>query len=171
MGELVLREVRPEDSARLAEIYAYYVVNTAVSFEYEAPSAEEFAKRIQNISRNYPYFVCEQDHRIIGYAYASAYSVRSAYAWTVTTSIYVDKDYRRQGVGRMLYAELENRLKQMGIVNILAGAAFCEIEDEYLTHDSLKFHCKEGFEQVAHMKGIGRKFDRWYDLLWMQKKL
>ena len=71
----------------------------------------------------------------------------------------------------MLYRELERRLKEMGIMNVLAGAAYSDIEDEYLTHDSCDFHRQAGFSEVAHMKSIGRKFDRWYDLVWLQKKL
>ena len=62
-------------------------------------------------------------------------------------------------------------LVERGIVNLLAGTAYSEVEDEYLTHDSYNFHRKQGFEKAAHMKGIGKKFDRWYDLLWMQKKI
>lgn len=171
MGEFYIRDASIEDAKRLVEIYSYYVLNTAVSFEYEVPSAEEFKDRIKKINEKYPYMVCIKDNRIVGYVYASAYSVRSAYDWTVATSIYIDRDYRRQGIGRMLYKELEERLKAQGIVNILAGAAFCEQEDEYLSHDSYKFHLKEGYSKVAHMKGVGKKFGRWYDLLWLQKKI
>ena len=75
------------------------------------------------------------------------------------------------GVGSLLYKELENRLKKMGIVNLLAGVAFCEKEDEYLTHASPNFHLSQGYTEVAHMKGVGKKFDRWYDLKWFQKEL
>jgi phosphinothricin acetyltransferase len=171
MGEFYIRDASIEDAKRLVEIYSYYVLNTAVSFEYEVPSAEEFKDRIKKINEKYPYMVSIKDNRIVGYVYASAYSVRSAYDWTVATSIYIDRDYRRQGIGRMLYKELEERLKAQGIVNILAGAAFCEQEDEYLSHDSYKFHLKEGYSKVAHMKGVGKKFGRWYDLLWLQKKI
>ena len=171
MGEYKIREVKPEDAGRLAEIYAYYVENTAISFEYEAPSAAEFERRIRKITEKYPYLVCEKDGLVIGYVYASAYSGRAAYAWTVTTSIYVDRECRRQGIGSLLYAELEKRLREQRIVNLLAGVAFCEEEDEYLTHDSCRFHEREGYEKVAQMKTVGKKFDRWYDLVWMQKKL
>ena len=171
MSDLLIREVKIEDAKRLAEIYSYYVLNTAVSFEYEVPTAEEFKGRIENVIKKYPYLVCEMDGKVVGYAYASAYSVRDAYSWTATTSIYLDKDYRRMGIGSKLYCELNKRLKDMGIRNILAGAAFCEKEDEFLTHDSFKFHTNQGFEKVAHMKKIGKKFDRWYDLLWMQKEI
>ena len=166
-----IREVQISDAPRLAEIYSYYVKNTAVSFEYEAPTAEEFEKRIKNTTEKYPYLICVDDGKVVGYAYAGAYSTRQAYDWTATTSIYVDKEYRRKGIGTLLYDELEKRLKEQGIVSLLAGVASCEIEDEYLKHESSKFHMSKGYTQVAHMKAVGKKFDRWYDLLWYQKRL
>ena len=169
--ELFIRDADPEDAKKLVEIYSYYVLNTAVSFEYEVPSVADFENRIKTTKEKYPYLVCLLNDRIVGYAYAGPYSSREAYNWTATTSIYVDKDYRRQGIGSLLYKELEKRLKEQGIVNLLAGAAYSDEEDEYLTHDSYKFHIRLGYTKVAHMKTIGKKFDRWYDLLWMQKKL
>ncbi len=170
-NNLKVRKVQISDADRLAEIYSYYVLNTAVSFEYEAPSADEFVKRIETTIKKYPYLVCEKDDQVVGYAYAGAYSVREAYSWTVSTSIYVDKDHRREGIGSLLYASLENELKKQGVINLLAGVAFSEKEDEYLSHDSYQFHLKEGYEKVAHIKTIGKKFNRWYDLLWLQKKI
>ena len=166
-----IREVQISDAPRLAEIYSYYVKNTAVSFEYEAPTAEEFVKRIMCTTEKYPYLICVDDGKVVGYAYAGAYSTRQAYDWTATTSIYVDKEYRRKGIGTLLYDELEKRLKEQGIVNLLAGVASCEDEDEYLTHGSSTFHICKGYTQVAHMNAVGKKFDRWYDLLWYQKRL
>ena len=171
MSELKIRDAQLEDAVRLVEIYSHYVLDTAVSFECTAPSVEEFAERIKNIKTKFPYLVCEKDGKIIGYVYASSYSSRAAYDWTVSTSIYVDKDCRRNGAGALLYKELEKRLKEKGIVNLLAGVAFCEKEDEYLTHDSQKFHLKMGYSEVAHMKGVGKKFERWYDIKWFQKKI
>ena len=93
MIELVnIREVQISDAQRLAEIYSFYVKNTAVSFEYEVPTADEFVKRIKHTREKYPYLVCVDDGKVVGYAYAGAYSVRQAYDRTVTTLIYVDKD-------------------------------------------------------------------------------
>ena len=171
MNELKIRDAQIEDTERLLEIYSHYILNTAVSFEYDVPTLDEFKERIRNIKKKYPYLVCEKDGKIIGYVYASAYSPRAAYNWTVTTSIYVDKDCRRIGAGALLYKELEKRLKEIGIVNLLAGVAFSENEDEYLSHDSPKFHLKQDYYEVAHMKEVGKKFDRWYDLKWYQKKI
>lgn len=171
MSNLIIRDVKIEDAARLVEIYRPYVEKTAVSFEYKVPTVSEFENRIRNITKKYPYLVCERDGKIIGYVYASAYSSREAYNWTVDTSIYVDKDCRRSGAGSLLYKELEKKLKAIGIVNLLAGVAFIEQEDEYLTHDSPKFHLNQGYTEVAYMKSVGKKFDRWYDLKWYQKKI
>ena len=169
--EYKIREAQVEDAARLVEIYSYYITDTAVSFEYEVPTIDEFKERITKIKEKYPYIVCEKDGVIVGYAYASSYHPRAAYDWTVATSIYVDRNIHRQGIGRALYGVLEERLKKQGIVNLLAGVAYCDPEDEYLTQDSFKFHTRMGYEKVAHMKGVGKKYDRWYDLLWMQKKI
>lgn len=169
--ELKIREATLDDAARLVEIYAPYIRETAVSFEYEVPTVDEFKERIKNVKEKYPYLVCEKDDLIVGYVYASAYSKREAYDWTVGTSIYVDKNFRRMGIGSLLYKHLEEGLKKMGIENLLAGVAYCEREDEYLTKDSYKFHLREGYVMAGHLKDVGKKFDRHYDLLWMQKKL
>ena len=166
-----IREATLEDAERLVEIYSHYVLNTAVSFEYEVPTVTEFRERMRNIMKKYPYLVAVKDDLVVGYVYSVANSTREAYSWTAANSIYVDKDYRRQGIGSLLYGELEKRLKEQGIVNLLAGSAFCDVEDEYLTHASYKFHKHMGYEKVAQLKAIGKKFDRWYDLLWMQKKI
>ena len=170
-GNLIIREATLLDAKRLVEIYAPYVKTTAVSFEYKVPTVEEFEERIRHIKEKYPYIVCLKDEKIVGYAYASAYSSREAYSWTTVSSIYVDKEFHRQGVGALLYTELEDRLRKQGIKNLLAGVAYIEVEDEYLTKDSYNFHTKMGYEKVAVMKAIGKKFDRWYDLIWLQKKL
>lgn len=166
-----IRKAKIEDAKRLVEIYSYYVLNTAISFEYVVPTEEEFSDRMRKVMEKYPYLVAEKDGHIVGYAYSSPYSCREAYAWSVANSIYLDKDYRRQGIGSLLYRELEKHLTAMGMVNLLAGVAYCEEEDEYLTHGSYNFHTHMGYEKVAHMKDIGKKFDRWYDLLWLQKKI
>lgn len=168
---LTIREAMPADAARLVEIYSYYVSDTAVSFEYKVPTVSEFEDRIKKIKKSYPYIVCLDGDKIIGYAYAGSYSEREAYNWTAMSSIYVDKEYRRCGAGSLLYKELEERLSAQNIVNLLAGVAYCEQEDEYLSQDSYKFHLKSGYEEVARMKKVGKKFDRWYDLVWFQKRL
>lgn len=168
---LRIRDAEEADAEQLIEIYSYYVEKTAVSFEYKVPTVSEFKERIRNTKESFPYLVCVFENKIIGYAYAGSYSSREAYDWTATASIYVDKDYHRIKAGTLLYASLEEKLKKQGIINVLAGVAYIENEDEYLTHDSPNFHLSQGYTKVAHMKNVGKKFDRWYDLLWFQKTL
>jgi len=171
MSEYIIRPVREEDAKRLTEIYAYYVENTAVSFEYTAPDEQEFIRRIKETTKVYPYLVYEKDGLVLGYAYAGRYASRAAYDWTVSSSIYIDKEHRCGGIGRALYAELEDRLRAMGMKSIIAGIAYLEKEDEYLKNDSVYFHEKVGYERVAQVKAAGKKFGRWYDLVLSQKML
>ena len=166
---IYIRKVNENDIERLVEIYSYYVENTAISFEYNPPTIEEFKYRVDKLSKKYPYLVAQIDGRVVGYVYASAYNTREAYNWTVTMSIYVDKDYKRCKIGSALYEAIEEKLKEQGIVNMMAAVAYVEKEDEYLTQDSYKFHIKNGYIKVGQMKKVGKKFDRWYDLLWLQK--
>ena len=97
---LHIRTACAEDAPGLLEIYAPYVENTMITFEYQVPSPGEFKERICRTLENYPYLVAEADGRLLGYAYASAFKDRAAYAWSAETSIYVRQNYRRNGVGR-----------------------------------------------------------------------
>ena len=167
-----IRTVTPEDAERLLEIYSYYVKNTAISFEYEIPSLEEFRERIVNISKKYPYICAIADEKIIGYAYAGVFHEREAYRHSVELSIYVDLERRRGGCGRALYAALEERLKNQGIKNLYACIAVPPKKaDEYLTFDSMKFHKKMGYKIAGHFHSCGIKFYRWYDMIYMEKLL
>lgn len=171
MKEILIRTANPEDAPKLLEIYAPYVIGTAVSFEYEVPSVEEFARRIENTLQKYPYLVAEQNGEILGYAYASSFHTRAAYAWCAETSIYVKTDVKKQGIGKALYQELELRLKQQNILNLYACIAYPEREDEYLTKDSVRFHECLGFELIGEFHKCGYKFDRWYNIVWMEKHI
>jgi phosphinothricin acetyltransferase len=164
--------VTPDDAERLLEIYSYYVKNTAISFEYEVPSLEEFRQRIVNISKKYPYICAIVDGTIIGYAYAGVFHEREAYRHSVELSIYVDLERRRGGCGRSLYGALEERLKAQGIKNLYACIAVPPKKaDEYLTFGSMKFHRKMGFKTAGHFHACGIKFGRWYDMIYMEKIL
>jgi phosphinothricin acetyltransferase len=169
MEQIDIRPANPEDAAALLAIYAPYVEGTAISFEYEVPSVEEFRQRITNLSKDYPYLVAEKGGRIVGYAYAHIFHGRAAYQWSVETSIYVDKNEKRKGIGKQLHDALEQALKAQGILNMNAAIAYIEQEDEYLTHDSIRFHERLGYKKVAHFHQCGRKFGRWYDVIWMEK--
>ena len=171
MENLKIRSAVPEDAARLLEIYSYYIVNTAVTFEYDVPSQGEFKKRIENTLEKYPYLVLECGGRTVGYAYAGVFKNRAAYDRSCEVSIYLDRNKRRQGYGKMLYEALEEKLKEQGILNMYACIADPIAEDEYLTKDSEKFHEKLGFAKVGEFHKCGYKFGRWYNMIWMEKMI
>ena len=121
------------------------------------------------MQEKYPYLAALAEGRIVGYAYVSPFKERAAYDWAVETSIYVAMDARRMGVGAKLYAKLEECLKAQGILNVNACIGYPEKEDEYLTRDSVRFHEKLGYKMVGQFHACGYKFDRWYDMVWMEK--
>ena len=165
-----IRHATPEDAEALLGIYSHYVKNTAVTFEYEVPSAEEFRMRIANTLKKYPYLVAEEDGKAVGYAYASPFKTRAAYDHSVEASIYVSRDQRRTGIGSLLLDTLEADLKKMNIFNVNACISVPDgEEDEYLTFDSVRFHEKKGYSLVGMFHKCGYKFGRWYNMVWMEK--
>jgi len=115
-----IRNVTTQDAERLLEIYAYYVENTAISFEIDVLSLVEFKVRIKNTLKKYPYLVIEEDNIIQGYAYAGAFKDRAAYDHSCKLSIYLDVPSKRRGYGRLLYEALEKELVKMGILHLYA---------------------------------------------------
>ncbi len=164
-----LRSARVEDAAALLKIYAPYVTDTAITFEYDAPTPEEFATRVARTLERYPYVVAEDEGSLCGYAYAGPFKERAAYVRSCETSIYVSRNAQRRGYGRALYNELERRLKAQGILNLYACIGDPEVEDEYLTKDSERFHARMGFTKVGTFHQCGYKFGRGYNMIWMEK--
>lgn len=168
--KIIIRIAQEQDAKELLDIYSYYVKNTAITFEYEVPSLEEFEGRIRKTLVNYPYFVAEVDGKIAGYIYAGRFSERAAYDWSAATSIYIDKDAHRLGIGRMLYEKLEKTLAAQNVTNVYAGIADpLEDNDPYLTRNSEHFHAAIGYKTVARHNKCGSKFGKWYNLIFMEK--
>ena len=166
---IALRMATPQDAPVLAAIYAPYVRETAISFEYEPPTDEVFAERIREVLEQFPYLAAVRGEEILGYAYAHPYGVRKAYSHSVELSVYIRRDCRGLGIGRMLYAAMEVLLKAQNVTNLYVLVAGVETEDEYLTHDSQKFHLAMGYEYVGKLHKAGYKFGRWYDMITMEK--
>ena len=167
---MTIRTATVDDVERLLEIYAYYVENTAITFECETPSVGDFGRRIQaTLTSGYPYLVVEDEGAIQGYAYAGPFVGREAYRHSCELSIYLHHDARKRGYGRALYEALEQRLEAMGILNLYACIGDPIEEDEYLTRNSEHFHAHLGFQKVGTFHKCGRKFDRWYNMIWMEK--
>ena len=171
MNNIRIRTARSKDAIELLEIYAPYVRETAVTYEYTVPSKEEFASRIRHTMEKYPYLVAEKDGEILGYAYAGAFHPRAAYAWDAEMSIYIKKDRKRSGIGKTLYEALEKLLAEQNILNVYACIACPEEEDEYLTKDSIRFHERMGYRIVGEFRECAYKFGRWYGMVWMEKRI
>lgn len=170
-SDITIRIASPSDAPELLAIYAPYITKTAISFEYDVPSVEEFADRIRTTLEKYPYLAAESDGHIVGYCYVSILHGRQAYDWSVETSIYVEQNCKHLGIGRKLHDALEQALSAMGILNLYACIAFPIGEDPYLTEDSVHFHEHMGYEHTAHFHKCGYKFNRWYDIVWLEKTI
>lgn len=167
-----IEKVTVKDAAALLDIYAPYVRETAVTYEYEVPTLKEFEHRITDISSKYPYLkAVDEGGEIVGYSYAGAFKTRRAYEWSVETTVYVKRDRHGEGTGRLLYEALEAELKSMGILNMNACIAYAPQEDEHLTNDSMYFHGKMGFKLVGTFHRCACKFGIWYDMIWMEKSI
>jgi len=172
MSKIMIRTAKEEDAERLLEIYAPYVTDTAITFEYEVPTINEFRQRISNTLKKYPYLVAEDENgNLMGYAYAGAFKGRAAYDWAVETSIYVKQGEAGKGLGRLLHDVLQKELQQMGILNMCACISAPRGTDPYLTDNSIQFHSHLGYRMVGHFMQCGYKFNRWYDMVWMEKHI
>lgn len=198
------------DAAELQAIYAYYVENTTVSFEYEAPSVAEMERRIAEVEGVYPFLVCVVEgengenaeylavdacgsdgkiskndkngkngkndrivevganggvgERIVGYALAHRAFERAAYSWTAETAVYVDRDWRRLGIGEALYSALIEILEAQGVRTLYAVVV---AENKA----SVEFHKRAGYREFATFKDSGWKFGRWLDVVWLERTL
>lgn len=172
MEAVTIRPAAPEDAPALLAIYAPYVRETAVTFEYEVPTPEEFAGRIRRTLERYPYLTVQCGGEVLGYACAGPFKERAAYGWSVETTIYLRQDQRGRGLGRALYQALERCLAAQHIQNLNACIADpAQVGDPYLTGASAAFHAGLGYQLAGRFHKCGYKFGRWYDMIWMEKIL
>ena len=158
-----------DDAKELLKIYKYYVEETAISFETELPSEEEFIARIEKTLKNYPYIVAVEKDKILGYAYLSPFVGRNAYSLSAETTIYLAPDKKKLGLGKKLYNLLEDIAKAQNITNLYSCIGYVDVEDEYLNNNSVEFHKHLGYRLVGKFENCGHKFGRWYHMVWMEK--
>ena len=163
-GVCCIRQARPEDAAVLAGIYAPYVRDTAITFEYDPPDAAEFARRIRKTQEQFPYLVCEVDGKPQAYAYASHFHERAAFQWDAELSVYVAACAQQRGIGRALYTCLIAFLQEQGYSTLYALITVPNDNSERL-------HAKLGFERAALYPRTGYKFGQWRDMIVMEKRL
>ena len=169
IDDISIRFAKPEDAKELLKIYAYYVTDTAISFETEVPSEEKFKLRIEEVLKSYPFIVACKDDEILGYAYLHSFVGRKAYELSAETTIYLNPDKKKMGIGKKLYSVLEDIAKAQNITNLYSCIGYVYKEDEYLNNNSVQFHEHIGFRMVGKFENCGHKFGRWYHMVWMEK--
>jgi phosphinothricin acetyltransferase len=159
-----LRLITEQDVLEVLAIYTPYVLNTIVSFEYEAPTVEEYLQRIRTNTTDYPWLVGLKNDQIIGYAYAGRHRYRTAYQWSPESTIYLSPGVHGKGIAGILYDTLFKLLRLQGYFNIYAGVG--------LPNDrSVRFHSALGFEEIGIFKNVGYKHGSWHDTHWFQLQL
>lgn len=159
-----VRLAQKADLPKILDIYAPYITDTTVSFEYTVPTPEEFEKRFSTVTAQFPWLVWEENGAILGYAYGSAPFERAAYSWCAESSIYLAPEAKGRGIGRALQSVLEEILKRQGY-----RVLYALITSENTA--SLAFHKAVGFTSCADFPGCGFKFGRQHGVIWLQKIL
>lgn len=160
----LIRTVSSGDAAAIARLYNYYVQNTTVTFEEEPVSEREMARRIDDITGQYPWLVYEDDGIITGFAYAGKWTGRSAYRYTVESTVYVDQHVRSRGIGTALYSQLLDALREDGLHLVIAGIAMPNPASQAL-------HEHFGFRKVGEFTEVGYKFGTWLNVGYWEKRL
>ena len=153
----MIRLATPIDAEQICNIYNHYIKNSCISFEEKPVSIKKMQQRINDISTSFPWLVYEREQQILGYAYASVWKTRSAYRYSVESTIYCSQQAVGKGIGSQLYSALIALLKQTDTHSVIGCIALPNA-------GSIALHEKMGFEKVAHFKEVGRKFDRWVDV-------
>jgi len=159
-----IRFAVPEDAEAILEIYAPYILETVITFEYEVPSVEAFRQRMEGMMYDYPYLVWEEDGVILGYAYAHRQMERAAYDWTAELSVYLRRDVGGRGIGTALYSCLLELLTLQHLRSAYALVTSPNPPSEAL-------HAKLGFERMAFFPALGYKMAAWRDIIWYGKLL
>ncbi|MGI6669822.1 MAG: GNAT family N-acetyltransferase [Acetivibrionales bacterium] len=152
-----IRLATEDDCESVLKIYAPYITNTAVTFEYKIPTIAEFKERMADIQKYYPWLVCEIDNKIAGYAYASRFGEREAYKWSVDFSVYIDPEHHGKNIGKALYSALSGIIKLQGFYNAYALVSVPNIKSENL-HESF------GFKAIGVYRNVGYKHGKWRDI-------
>ena len=163
---LLIRPSTPADLPAITAIYGWNVLNGTGTFELDPPDEAEMARRRDDVlSKGLPWLVAERDGVVLGYAYANHFRPRKAYRFCLEDSIYLAADAKGQGLGRLLLAELMTRCEAAGARQMLA------VIGDSANTGSIGVHRALGFEHVGVMAAAGWKFERWLDVVIMQREL
>lgn len=161
----MIRPATTTDSDAIARIYNHYIEHTVVTFEETPVPPTVMAERMRDVEKaGWPWVVTEQHGAIIGFAYAAAWRVRSAYRYSVESTIYLDHAHLTRGTGTALYEHLLGLLAQRGVHVVIGGISLPN-------EASVALHEKLGYRKVAHFPEVGFKFERWIDVGYWQRSL
>lgn len=158
-----VRLIEEKDIRQVLNIYNHYIEKTTITFETELLNFAQFRERIKMITAFYPWIVLEEENTILGYAYLSAFNSRAAYQWSADLSLYLDPQAVAQGLGSLLYTEIEALAKQQGFINLVSLITTSNTR-------SLAFHKKHGFSQCGQLNKVGYK-TKWLDVTFCLKKI
>jgi L-amino acid N-acyltransferase YncA len=166
MNDVSIRPATPTDIAAIARIYAEAVYTGTATFEVEPPDEAEMARRLHTLlAGSCPYLVAERSGVVAGYAYAGPYHLRPAYHWTVEDSIYLDPQFKRRGIGRLLLLQLLVDAEASGFRQMIA------LIGDAANTASIALHAAAGFQPVGTLQSVGFKHGRWLDVVVMQRPL
>jgi len=161
-----VRSASLDDADAITEIYSHHVLHGIATFEEIAPDVDDMAGRMSKvIERGLPWLVAEKDGKVLGYAYAGPFHLRSAYRFTVEDSIYLAPSAFGRGVGSLLLAELIERCRKAGMIQMMA------VIGDSQNMGSISLHRKFGFSDMGIARNIGFKFGKWVDVVYMQLEL
>lgn len=164
LSQAAIRRATADDLAAINAIYNYYIPRSTASYQTEPATPEERAAWFAAHGPRHPVLVAEAAGEVIGWASLSRFHVRAAYQHTVEDSIYLRHDRLARGLGRRLLDELIRCAKSVGHHSVIA---LISADQE----PSLRLHQRAGFAEVARLREVGRKFDRWLDVVYMQRML
>jgi len=164
-ASLIIRSAQPEDSAEIASIYNHHIAHSIATFEEHALDVEAMRARQDKVrSAGFEWLVAQERGAVVGYAYAAPWNVRSAYRYSVETTVYLAAGAESKGIGSKLYDVLFPQLIAGGYRVAMAGISLPNAP-------SVALHEKFGMHKVAHFSEVGYKFDRWIDVGYWQRTL
>ncbi|MES2857143.1 MAG: arsinothricin resistance N-acetyltransferase ArsN1 family B [Bdellovibrionota bacterium] len=161
--QITLRPVTEGDAASILEIYSPIVLTSSITYEETPPTLLEMKERITKVTAKYPWLVAidPETLQLIGYAYASTHRERAAYRWATEVSVYIRDGFKGSGVGKRLYSELLDSLRELGYFKALAGISLPN-------EASVRLHESMGFKAIGTYPRIGFKFGQWHDAGWWE---
>jgi L-amino acid N-acyltransferase YncA len=160
-----IRQAVYNDLPQMLDIYNDVILNTTAVYDYEAHTMDMRRQWLETKQQQgFPVFVAEEDGVVLGFSSIGPFRAWAAYKYTVENSIYVKANCRGKGIGKLLLQPLIEASKALGMHTIVAGIDASNDASIYL-------HKQFGFEEVAHFKQVGYKFDKWLDLTFLQLML